>query len=638
MEFFEANKLFIERPRKTLLCKAVELEQEIRFYTEPFLANDNTHFFNKFIGWADDRLSNETSINNFKNSITYPLNSVSIIDGAYKDLAKIWDAQNPYFNISYKSKNNDYETISELADINWWKIKGWNIFKSKPNTILLINLPKEQLGKYPEPFIQAIPIENVIDIPDSDTIDHIMFMYDDNIVAVVDNMVYQLYSINKEKQELNSLIFETPNAYKKCPAFFLSKIKFNDSNNIVRSNAIANSLGKLKNFVFLSILKCVIDPHSFYQFIVKYGITDCSYTDGNIHCNNGFLETTIKDDENGTFVNRPVRNKSGQGVEKCPLCNKSIGIGGYINRPIPSDPADKDLSNVVEFVSPETESLKYSEEYLKRYEENIYADIIGNSQILNPKLNHNKDTIKNNIEGKQSVLMDLKKMFDNVITDITLAKGVIKYGDVISDIKINLGDNFLLLDIQDIYAEKENATKYGLDSILGFTDAIIETKYKNNPGLKKRAKLIAAFKPFEEPIEKVEASYIAKTISKKDYFKCKYLEQYVNYFEANIQNLVSLTNEKEFKQSLEIFTSEFDKFFDLKASEIETSNKMLADIIGVGGTTSLVEIVSSTVLSGEQKSLLIQTLFNLKKEEADALTIVKTVDLAADNNNNNLIL
>jgi hypothetical protein len=615
MDLATANEIFINRPHRKELAEAVKLEAETRFYTERFRNDDKPLYFNEFMQWVDDRLNNDNSINNFKNSITYPLKSASLIDSIYKELARIWDAENPYLNISYTDKNIQ-KPITELIDLNWWRSTGWELLKTKYNCILLVNLPQEQLTDEPNPFIEIIDICDVIDVNvKGNKINSIMYWYDYKTVATIDNMAFQLYATTDKDQSLSYLTYEKPNITGKCPAFFLSNVKYNNKNDIVRCNPITNNLGQLKNLVFLTILKSITDPHSFYHFIVKYGSTGCTYSNGIEHCEGGYLYTALKDSKTGNFKSVGIPNKSGQGLKKC-TCNGSLGIGNEVSKVMSNDPIDKELANVLQFISPDPNSLKYSEEYLQRYEDNIYASIVGNEQVLNPKMNHNEMAYQYSVEGMQAVLMDWKKLYDTAIYNTTEAKVLAIYGNVIASLSVDLGNDFLLSDVNALYTEKENAKKTGLDVVLNFNDRIIETKYKNNPDQKERAKLINAFKPFDEPMVTIEASYISRAISKKDYFKSKYLEQFITNYEYAIMPISSLIFNKGIDIALVELNTAFDDFFTLKTLEVETSQKMLAEVIGVGGTQALITIITDPILDAKQKNELLQLLFNMDAETA----------------------
>lgn len=626
MELSTVNDLIQSQPRKIELEKAVALEDEIRYYTERFQLSDNKPFDSKFKTWVSDRLNNEHSYNNFITSITYPLPTAQFVEDIYSKLGRIWDAQNPYFNIT--TANDSISDTAEIINLDWWKTKGWDLLKTKPNCILLVNLPQEQITERPEPYIEAIDIRDVIDVKVvGNKIEHLIYRYSKTEVAAIDKDKLQVYSYNEDEKRVEVLLFETVNELKECPAYFLSNIKYNSECDIVRCNPLTNSLGKLKNLLLLTILKNISDPYSFYLFIIKYGTQGCTYSDGINRCVGGYLQRSVKNDQNGSFQSAYVLNDSGTGVRKCPKCNKSLGIGNEITRPMPTDSQDKDLSNIIQFAAPPKDILEYSETYLKNYQEKIFAQIVGNDQELNPKMNHNETAYRYNIEGMQTVLLRWKYMFDDIIKEVSSTKIFYVTGKQPTGITVDLGTDFLLLDIQDLYSEKDSAIKAGISTALNFNDRIIETKFKNNPDLRNRAFLINYFKPFDEAIEKTEESYKAKTISKKDYYKAKYLENFINWYEQKYVKLNVLLKEKEtFDKALMDMDEKFNEFFTLKTGEIESSSKMLAEVIGVGGTTSMITILTDQILTAEQKESMLKTLFNIDESTAKQMTQTDSIN------------
>jgi hypothetical protein len=632
MDLVTANNLYKNRPHKAELQTACKLEEETRFYTERFLSTDRPPFKRDFEKWIKDRLNNDNSESNFKTALLYPLKTTQFIEDIYSKLARIWESKNPYFNITYKKDNDKYESVGELIDLKWWREKGWNLLKTNHNCILLVNLAIEQEGDSPEPFIDVIKIQNVIDVQmDGHEIESLMYDYGNNLVAVVDSGSYQLYPIIKKGESLGAAIVDNVNIIGDCPAYFLSNKVFNSENKIVRCNPLTNVLGELKEYLYLHTLKNILDPYAFYLFIVTYGAPGCEFDNGTERCHKGLLVSTVKGVTTGPGGNNYIRNESGTGYKTCPKCNRSIAVGNVIKRPVPSDPMDKDLSTPVQFIAPPSDILKYGNDYLKSYGDALRNSIIGNKQEINTAMSHNEVTFRYTIEDQTSVLINLKSLFDEIIREITKAKVEIIHGgeDVINEVTIDLGNDFLLLDVQDLYDEKESANKLGLSTVLDFNDRIIETKYRNNPDLKLKAKLINAFRPFDENMSVIDANYIAKAISKKDYYKAKYLDQFINWYEIEKQSIHVLIKTGDLKYGLSELNKAFDEYFAIKATEIETSQKMLSEIIGVGGTQSMITILTDPNLAPEQKSLMLQKLFNIDKIEADSMTIKET--------NNNLI-
>jgi len=628
MELLRAQEIYKSKPHQVEIELAIALEEETRYYTERFISSDKApNFHQTFLNWSKDRLSNDRSYNNFIRSLTYPLKTSQFIDDIYSKLNNIWEAQNPFIKVSIKDNVDDKD---KEIDLTWWKETAWNLLKIRHNSILLVDLPVEQKSELPEPYISIIDINNIIDIESkNNVISYIMFKFGE-LVAVVDKEVYQLFVLNNDKTEITGIytdekgnLFNNKHTLDYCPAFFLSDIKYRDCYEIPRINPLTNCLGKFRNILFLDTLKDITDPHAFYNFIIKYGSTgNCGYDDGQYHCVDGKLFRSVKDSEGMNAGEVGKRTQSGA-IEKCPKCNTDMNIGDTITLPLPTDPSDKAIASPIQFASPDKDILDWRNNYLKSLYDDLSALVLGNDQELNAKLNHNETAYRYNIEGKQSILIRWKTVFEKVIKSITDAKLKIKYPLGFESSHIDLGSDFLLLDIQDLYTEKESAEKLGLGTILNFNDRIIETKYKNNPDLKLRARVINSFKPFDEPLERTEASFIAKNISKIDYFKVKYLEQFINWFENEVGDISSIAKNKSIKIAVDELNIKFNEYYDVKIKQVETSQKMLSEIIGVGGTQSMISILTDRFIDDTQKSLLLQKLFNISKEEADAITIKK---------------
>lgn len=567
MELALAQEIYKTRPNREEIDLAIRIEEETRYYTERFLQSDLPDFHNRdFLPWARSRLNNDQSYTNFQNALTFPVTTAQFIDDIYSKLARIWEAQNPFYKIEVKDSE-------ETLKFDWWKTTGWNLLKIKHNCILFIDLPEEQEGDTPKPYLNILPIEKCIDVSVKDNvISHIMFMYKGNVI-VIDEKFYQIFTLNTEKTEIAAEFKSTPNILGYCPAFFLSNIKYQDKYEIPRINPLTNSLGKFRNLLFLDTLKDITDPYAFYMFVSKYNSSaNCDFNDGEKHCVDGLLYQAVESSETSDGYNKPVYENSGpsgKSIAKCPKCNKNLGYGQVVTLPIPTDSADKAIPTPIQFVAPPKDLLEWRNTYLKGLYSDLAAFVVGNDQELNPKMNHNETAYRYNLEGMQAILMRWKGVFEAAIKSTVDAELTIKHGSAFTGSHIDLGSDFLLLDVQDLYDEKKSANELGLGTVLNFNERIIETKYKNNPDLKLRAKIINAFKPFDDTMGNIENSFKGKLISKKDYFRIKYLDQFINWFEME-KNKIAEIGKKGEKEAIKQMNDAFIEFYNIKIAEEET--------------------------------------------------------------------
>lgn len=556
----QLKQILDEQPRKEEIKKAIELESKVRFFTDPAdnMQSADAYLYD-FLTRVKERLNNQDSFNNFKSYLTFPLKINEFLESIYSKLSNIWQGQNPYFEYSFKTKKEDYQ---DLIDLEFFRNEVWNEFKVNYNSVILTDLPKEGETIPFNILVKIALIKDVLTVKNS--IKHLIFEYKTDQIAVIDDETYQLWGYENSNLSLEP-IYEAKHGLDRCPAVWLSEIDFNSKSNIVKSNAISKSLGKIEDLQILYTLKNILSPYAFYQFIVKYkNDSACNYDNGKMHCDGGYL----KYNSNDTSV---YQSTSDAVLVKCPQCNKQPGVGDVIQKPIPLDSNDPELKDVISFIAPDTKIMEYGDKYLKELEADLFDCIVGTDENLNPNENHNEMAYKYNTEGQQDVIFRWKSMFENVISKVHDNILELKYESNYKGNNINLGTEFILSSLDSLYAEKERLNKLGLSQVLDFNKTIINAKYQSNPDKRKRALIINEFKPFDEGLETLEASAKDGLIDKKDYIKQKYLNQIISNFESEVIPLDAFDKEVPVKKITRALNDYFEKWYKNKFENEQTS-------------------------------------------------------------------
>jgi hypothetical protein len=553
MELTLLKEILDTNPRQKEIKKAIELEQKSMFFTDPATDITNTtgyryHFLRKI----EDRLNNPDSYNNFLNNLTFPLKINEFIDSIYTKIGNIWKGQNPFYDFSFNK--DGIEDYFQYTDIDYFKNDIWHEFKTHYNSIIITDLPESQSTERPEPFNYLLKIANVIDVlSEKNQIQHVIFKAEEKLV-VIDNDGYQVYGY--VDANLGALEIDSKHELNKCPAVWVSQIDFNTKSNIVKSNVISKSLGKIEDLQIIYTLKNILSPYAFYQFIIKYkNSSECEYDDGVNYCDGGY----IKNKESNAVI-----YQSTNVIQKCPLCNKAPGIGEYFGKPIPTSSDEPDLKNVIEFVAPDPKIMEYGDSYISQTEADLFDTIVGTDENLNPKQNHNETAYKYNTEGQQSVIFKWKQVFEDVISDTFDNVLRLRYPDIYESNTIDLGTDFILSDLNTLYQEKKELKELGLEDVFNINESLINARYQNNPEKKRRALIIDAFKPFDEGIKEIEASFKDGNIDEKDYRKQKYLKEFIKWFEANKIKLLQFPQNDSASKIAETLNSYFDDWYNEK--------------------------------------------------------------------------
>jgi hypothetical protein len=213
---------------------------------------------------------------------------------------------------------------------------------------------------------------------------------------------------------------------------------------------------------------------------------------------------------------------------------------------------------------------QYGDKYILNLENDLFNNIMGSDDILNPNQNHNELAYKYNVEGEQSTIMKWKTMFENTISLVLDNTLELVYGDSYKGNVINLGTDFILAKLDNLYIEKERLDKLGLTTEFDFNRTIINAKFNENPERKRRALIINEFKPFDEPIDKIELSAKDGLIDKKDFIKQKYLNEFIKHFESKKVPLNSFSMDLPVDKIVDIMNTEFDTWYNNKFNQNKT--------------------------------------------------------------------
>ena len=547
---------------------AEKLNGQVGFFTEPRYENYlplSEHFtqrfdyINDFLSYARSRLNNQESYLNFEKALSMPMEVTSLLKSCNDILSKVFNAKDRNQSLQITKKESENEAIQFL---NLLKIqeKIWKTFTNEPCTILYVEMEPEEN----EIEICRIRPDRVINVEiENNEIAAFSFRTSDGLAVICDEY-YRLFNLQHE------LILESPHKIGICPAVFASNEYFSRHNKLQRANQFTQTLSMIKELQFLYILKKILNPHSFYQFIERFRQTDsCEYDNGVQYCVSGWLA----DKTTGKLVTDQF------GSMKCPNCNKDMGVGKIIEKPMPMNTQDVVLDNVIRFVAPDTDILKYGDDFLADYEYKILNNVTGKQKQVNTKVSQNETAYKYNMDLEKSVILNLKKNLEFTINRLSFFALKLKYGDSLTSYYLNLGTEFALTDLSTLYEELSLARLNGIDDILNINQQIIDTKFSTNPNQHLRATLLNNFKPnLNGTVAEIDAAYTTGLIPQEIYLKQRFLNDFLQWI---------LTN----KIPIEMFNTEIPVYEHLK-----TLNKWFTEYT----TTLIIPQINENKQTGNQ--------------------------------------
>lgn len=533
--------------QKDVIQRAVQHEQRLRFHTEVALDRSRTSpYTNDFLNSVQGLLQPD-KYRTFLSLFRFPVKTVQDTDKIFDSLAKVFDGQNPVYKYDFADAEylDDWQEFSK-DDQNRWRTEGMDAMRLNINSIVICDMPPEQVTPMPEPYFYFLDVSHVIEF-DSDGMgfDWIIFRRSPTEIVVIDDKSYRIFQTKEKLNEIKKLISEAPHDLTYCPAhwFWAQSISKNDP--CVKLSPISTHIQELDWLLSFFIFKRIADLSGAFPITWSYDY-ECDYKYENEQsgvfyaCDHGFL----RDQQN-----RWIHLQDGA-LMPCPACSnkKLTGPGSYIKVPVPEKDG-VDMREPAGEIARDVLTLEYIVAEIERLQKHLYEDITGyggeptNDQAVNEK------QIIAAFESRTSILRDIKKNLEIIRqwTDFTRCK--LRYADKFNGCSINMGTDFYLYDanlIMSLYTlgQKEEWD----DSILDMLeDQYYATKYRNNQDQLARYTILKNIKPARHVTKsKATALYQGKIISLEDLIIILKFSTFVTRFEREQASLLDFGRNLDF--------------------------------------------------------------------------------------------
>jgi hypothetical protein len=454
----------------------------------------------------------------FKALFRYPVKTNEITDVCFDKLSRIFDGRNPAFNYQFATseQREDWEDYrqTKLNEPEVWQTKGWEFFKSEINSVLIVDVPREQKTERPEPYFYWLPIDDVICYKADRTtgqMDYIVFRRRNEIV-VLDDASYRVWRDERHTGNIEGEPeVEAMHDLGYCPARFFWNQPLNLDDPDVKASPLSKELESLDWFEFFHVSKRQLDLMGAYPILSGYEQScDFSNAENGDYCDGGFLR-----DKQGRY-----RLDMAGLLMRCPKCgNKRIvGAGSFIEIPVPSETEGQpDLRNPVQMLQVDRNSLDYNVEEQKRLREEIITAVVGQDEIVTDRDAFNEQQVRANFESVTTVLNRVKKGFEAAQqwVDETICR--LRYGSYFLSARVNYGTEFYLYSPDELRERYKKAREAGtpeseLDMML---NQIVEAEYRNDPTQMRRMLILSELEPYRhlsraETVEMFEKNLISE--------------------------------------------------------------------------------------------------------------------------------
>lgn len=575
----QLRKELTENRRAATLAKIRGHQLRIKFHTVKRVTTFNSPYISipltQFLAMVENILPHDKFVL-FKALFRYPVKTNEVTDVCFKKLSRIFDGQNPLYNYEFSSPEarDDWEDYRRrvLDEPRVWQTKGWEFFKSEINSVLIVDLPREQRGERPEPYFYWLPIEDVLTYkadPTTGQMEFIIFRRKDEIIAIDDAS----YRVWEDKQHTGQLagepILEAPHDLGYCPARFFWNTPLSLDDPDVKESPLSKELESLDWFVFFHISKRQLDLMGAYPILSGYEqACDYSNAENGDYCDGGFLR-----DKQGRY-----RLDAAGLLMRCPKCGnkRTIGPGSFVEIPIPNESEGRpDLRNPVQLLQVDRNALDYNVDEEKRLREEIITAVVGQDEIVTDRDAFNEQQVRANFESVTTVLRQVKKGFEEAQrwVDSTICR--LRFGNLFLSAEINYGTEFYLYTVDDLRARYKSAKEAGaseseLDAI---QDQIIATEWKNSPAMLRRMRILADLEPLRH-LTRAEALdlYRDRLINAETYRLKVNFPAYIRRFERENTNVSSFGEALTYDRKIAIIAAKLMEYSKEDAAQSITIN------------------------------------------------------------------
>ena len=552
LELSEIKQILLKPKKREVIRKASLMQRRLRFHTETNIAISDINMPTTiFLEWVSHLLPKD-KYNTFLHLFKYPLPTTAVVEDIYRELERVFYSRNS--SASYQFTNTELAEDwfqyrnKNLNEPDIWKTDGWKMLQVSPNSILVVDLPVEQITEKPEPYFYWLQIDDVIDYDTDNHVDlnWLVFKQPENRIAVFDDGSIRVFQLN-EKNEISGLVSEAKHNLGYCPARFFWSASLNEKNKDLKKNPITKELANLDWYLFFSLSKQHLDLYAPYPIYSAYE-ADCDFENNETgdYCDGGFL-----------------RNASGNykmladgTIEKCPCCSEKriAGPGSFIEVPIPKQTEGiADLRNPVQITTIDIDSLDYNVKECERLKNDIIISVCGSGGTVSEKEAINETQVAANFESKTSVLNALKTNFETAqkFVEDTICR--LRYGSAFLSSSVSWGTEFYVFTVKELYEKYKEAKENGsseaeLDAI---SQQILEVEYRNNQLMMQRMLILKQLEPYPHKTQAEVITLYDKGLADKLKVMLKLnFTEYINRFERENINIIAFGANQELSKKV----------------------------------------------------------------------------------------
>ncbi len=549
---------------------------------------------NRFLRWVKELLKVEDNYDRFRSLYRPPLVTNELTETIFSEFEKVFESKNGYERLEFTDDElvNDFSAYrKKIGDFNFWETQGFETFKNSIDNILVVDLPaldKTPAGDYiqptdrPEPYYYLLDIDNLIDIDnqrikgtDSATgkpfyyfkTEYVIFKSGE-FIYVFDDTYYRRYT--KLENGNPVLDLETAHSLGFTPARSFWTTPLNSTSTIQKRSPVTNSLSELDWYLFFSIAQKYLELYAPFPIYALYK-QKCNYKEEagrqKWSCVEGYM----------SYPGMPMGNDK----RKCPICSSKlrVGPGNIMLIDVPRDKSDDfDLmTNPMKVIPAEITSLEYVKQALIDKRNEIFSNCVGRGKDAENDQAVNELQVKSGFESRGAVLLKIKRNFEIIHAFALDTIARLRYGTSFLSVTVDYGDEFFVKDESEEISEYKEAVANGLPSyeLAARRQAIYESRYKNDPELLERLRIMRNLEPFpDNNIQQLQElrNSTPELVPIEDMVIKVNFNSFIDRFERTQANLLQFASAVTFDKKIEVIRAELERY----AAESIARGKVIA--------------------------------------------------------------
>lgn len=531
----------LQRKKNSQVLEAAEQESRLRFHTDNIKEGGVmiNSYASKFLDSVRKILPKD-KYNVFRSLFKYPLISCRLTDEIYSHLHKIKDGIDPVRDIRFTNEAFLEDALMYLKKSgisHCLDYDAWHRMKTQINSIVVVDMPTEQMGNRPSPYYYHVDITRLLAWDEyNDNFKYVIFESSDDTITVIDDNSYCVY-VHKG-DEVGELISESRHDLGRCPVRWFWSDKIN-ADSIVAKHPLSLYLETLDWYLMYSVMKRNLDLYAPYTIYWGYQ-TDCDYQDAFQRvCDGGYLVN----EERMHLVD------SDGGLLACPKCNSRItGVGTFVEVPTPMN-GEAPLSPPVGKIDIDKNAVEHNSAEVDRLAREIFKGVTGNEYGVSNTKAMNEVQVMSLFESAEQVLLSFQKNFEQLEEWVLSTVLELRYGSAFDSVYISYGTSHYILTPSVILEAYHNGIKNNLPDFMldMIQEKYLQAKFKNNPQGYNRAYILSQLEPFKHlSKDQVLQMYKDGVISYEEYVLKVNFSSLVDRFEREVIPVEVYCRDKDF--------------------------------------------------------------------------------------------